>query len=113
MLFRSIGNAIAIATLAVILEAAFILNLILLVTDTVIYVSPRSGKILVSRLLLIAYVLALAAVIYSAVSFSYGKFFQYLKEGEFFSWLHVIAVILLVIMILIRRHKLKMIRSRS
>lgn len=108
-----IGEAFAAASLVLLLEGAFILNLILLVTDTVIYVSPRSGKILFSYVLLALYILALAGIIYSAFSFSYGKFFQYLKEGEFFSYIHVLIAILLIIMIIVRRNKLKKIRRSS
>ena len=109
----SIGAAFAAASLVLLLEGAFILNLILLVTDTVIYVSPRSGKIFFSYVLLALYVIAFAGIIYSAFSFSYGKFFQYLREGEFFSYIHVLIAILLIVMFMIRREKLRRIKREK
>ncbi len=107
-----IGGAIFWSSITLILAGAFIVNLFLLAADTIIYFSPIRGKIFISRILLLLYGAALLYTVYSAFSFSYGKFFSYLAEGEFFSYLHVIFFAVLIIMILVRMHKLKKLKER-
>lgn len=102
-----IGNAIMASTLYVLLMGAFFLNLLLLLVNVLVYYSPKKGKILISYVLLAVYGIGVLLTIWNAFSFSYGRFFQYLKEGEFFSILHVLFLFILLIMILIRYFKLK------
>ena len=59
------------------------------------------------------YAAALLFIIYDAFAFSYGKFFSYLAEGEFFSILHVFFFVVLIIMILIRAGKLRKIAAQK
>ena len=103
----AIGLAFVAGTLYVLATGAFILNLILYAFNIFICYSPKKGKIFLSWVLLAVYTAALLYTVYSAFSFSYGKFFQYLAEGEFFSILHVVFLVILIVMILIRRSKLR------
>lgn len=107
----SIGEAIIAAVLFTVVTGAFLVNLFLTAADTVIHFAPRKGKIIVSRILLFCYGAALLYVVWSAFSFSYGKFFSYLAEGEFFSYMHVLFFLVLVIMILVRIRKLRKLQA--
>lgn len=107
----SVGLAIAASTLTLVLAGAFILNLFLLLTDIILYYSPVKARIALSCVLLFLYTAALLYVIYDAFAFSYGRFFSYLAEGEFFSILHVFFMLVLLIMIVIRFVKLKKLRN--
>ena len=107
----AIGLAFVAGTLFVLATGAFVLNLILYAIDIFICYSPKKGKILLSWLLLILYIAALLFTVYNAFAFSYGRFFQYLKEGEFFSIVYLLIMIVLLIMIAIRWFKLKKYKS--
>lgn len=107
-----IGEAIAWSSVTLILAGAFIVNAFLLAADTIVYFSPIRGKIFISCILLILYAAAMLYTVYSAFSFSYGKFFSYLAQGEFFSYMHVFAFAVLIIMILVRKHKLGKLKER-
>lgn len=108
----SIGAAIVAAVVLMLVGSAFLLNLFLLVTDVLIYLVPEKGKVFISYVLLALYAAALVFIIYDAFAFSYGQFFSWLAEGEFFSLLHVLIVIVLVIMIAGRWHELKKLRKK-
>lgn len=107
----SVGLAIAASSITLVLAGAFILNLFLLLTDTILYFSPVKARIVLSCVLLFLYAAALLYVIYDAFAFSYGRFFSYLAEGEFFSILHVLFMLVLLIMIIIRFVKLRKLRN--
>lgn len=102
-----IGEAIVAAAVYLLLGGAFLLNLVLFAVHVLELYAPQKGKIILSYVLLLLYGLALIGVIYSAFDFSYGRFFAYLAEGEFFSILHVLFVVVLIIMIFLRYRKLK------
>ncbi len=103
----SIGDAIIAAVMILLVAGAFAVNLFLAAAETVIHFAPRKGKIIVSGILLSCYAAALVYVVWDAFSFSHGKFFSYLAEGEFFSYLHVLFFAVLIVMILLRIRKLR------
>ena len=109
----SIAEAIFGSVMFLIVTGAFLLNVVLTLTDTIIHFAPQKGKIILSWILLACYAAALLFIIYDAFAFSYGKFFSYLAEGEFFSILHVFFFVVLIIMILIRAGKLRKIAAQK
>ena len=108
----NIGAALVAAVLVMIVGCALLLNLFLMVTDIVIYLVPDRGKVVISYVLLALYVAALLYFIYDAFAFSYGEFFSWLAEGEFFSLMYVLIMIVLVIMIAGRLHEIKKLRKK-
>ena len=107
-----IGEAIVVAVMLLGVGCAFLLNLFLLVTDILIYLVPEKGKVIISFVLVGLYAAALLYIIYDAFASSYGQFFSWLAEGEFFSLLHVLIMIVLVIMIAGRLHEIKKLRKK-
>ena len=102
-----IGEAIVAAAVYLLLGGAFVLNLILFLVHAVELKVPKKGKIILSSVLLGIYALAFLFVLYSAFDFSYGRFFEYLAEGEFFSILHLLFMGILLTMMVIRYRRLK------
>ena len=108
-----LGEAIIAAVAYLLLGGAFLLNLVLFAVHALELHAPQKGKIILSYVLLLLYGIAFLAIVYSAFDFSYGKFFRYLAEGEFFSILHVLFLIILIIMICIRYRKLQKYRHKK
>lgn len=108
----SVAEAIFGSVIFLVVTGAFLLNVVLTIADTIIHFAPHKGKIILSCILLFCYAGASLFVIYDAFAFSYGKFFSYLAEGEFFSILHVFFLIVLIIMIAVRTAKLRKLLTR-
>ncbi|MBR2802909.1 MAG: hypothetical protein IKE21_10090 [Erysipelotrichaceae bacterium] len=107
----SLGVAIIAAVFFLLMGGAFLLNLVLFAVHVLERYVPQKGKIILSYVLLAVYGIAFLYVLYRAFDFSYGRFFTYLKEGEFFSILYLLFLILLLIMFVIRYRRLKKYRS--